>query len=122
METFIENFGVELTMRWHRKLGHMLEKELKILFDQKLLLGLKTISLPFSEHCIISKKHRLRFNRSTARSKGILDLVHYDVWESSITSLKEADYLVLFEDDYSKRCWAYPIKSKSDVFSNIQSL
>ena len=69
----------------------MLEKGLKILFDQKLLLGLKTVNLPFCEHCVISKQHKLRFNRSTARSRGILDLVHYDVWESPITSLGGAN-------------------------------
>ena len=27
-----------------------------------------------------------------------------------------AKYLVTFIDDYSRRCWAYPIKKKSDVF------
>ena len=27
-----------------------------------------------------------------------------------------AKYMVTFIDDYSKRCWVYPIKKKSDVF------
>jgi hypothetical protein len=35
------------TMMWHQKLGHMLEKGMKILFDQKLLHGLTKIYLPF---------------------------------------------------------------------------
>ena len=37
-------------------------------------------------------------------------LVHFDVWESLITSLGGTNYLVLFVDDYSKRCWVYLIK------------
>jgi len=43
------------TMMWHKKLGHMSEKGLKILSDQKLLLGLTKVTLPFCEHCVTSK-------------------------------------------------------------------
>ena len=115
VETFVANFGEELTMRWwHHKLGHMKEKGLKILSDQKLLPELKTTSLLFCEHCVISKQHRLRFSRSTKRSKSILDLVHYDVWESPVTYL--GSILVLFVNDYFRRCWVYPIKRKPNVF------
>ena len=39
--------GEESTMMWHLKLGHMSERGLKILFDRKLLLGLKSVNLPF---------------------------------------------------------------------------
>ncbi|KAF2291302.1 hypothetical protein GH714_022364 [Hevea brasiliensis] len=72
----------ETTMMWHYKLGHMSERGLKILAERNLLPGLKSVSLPFCEKCVLSKQNRLKFNRSTARSKHILDLIHYDVWES----------------------------------------
>ena len=72
----------ETTMMWHRRLGHMSERGLKVLVEQNLLPGLKSVSLPFCEHCVISKQHRLKFDRSTARSKHILGLIHSDVWES----------------------------------------
>lgn len=111
------NEGEESTMMWHNKLGHMSERGLKILSDRKLLPGLKSVNLPFCEHCVTSKQHRLAFGRSVARSKHILDLIHSDVWESSELSLGGARYLVSFIDDYSRRCWVYPIKKKSDVFS-----
>lgn len=107
----------ESTMMWHNKLGHISERGLKILSDRKLLPGLKSVNLPFCEHCVTSKQHRLAFGRSVARSKHILDLIHSDVWESSELSLGGARYLVSFIDDYSRRCWVYPIKKKSDVFS-----
>ena len=51
VETSVVNSREELIMRWHYKLGHMKEKGLTILFDQKLLPRLKTLSLPFCEHC-----------------------------------------------------------------------
>ncbi|KAH9704396.1 hypothetical protein KPL70_011449 [Citrus sinensis] len=78
--------GEESTMMWHLKLGHMSEQGLKILSE------------------------------SIARSICILDLIHSDVWESPDISMGGAKYMVTFIDDYSRRCWVYPIKKKSDVF------
>ncbi|KAH9689341.1 Integrase catalytic domain-containing protein [Citrus sinensis] len=106
----------ESTMMWHLKLGHMSEQGLKILSERKLLPGLKSVSLPFCEHCVTSKQHRLKFSRSIAKSKCILDLIHSYVWESPDISMGGAKYMMTFIDDYSRRCWVYPIKKKSDVF------
>ncbi|KAH9781907.1 retrovirus-related pol polyprotein from transposon TNT 1-94-like protein [Citrus sinensis] len=108
--------GEESTMMWHLKLGHMSAQGLKIFSEQKLLPRLKLVNLPFCEHCVISKQHRLKFSRSIARSKCILDLIHSDVWESLDMSMGGAKYMVTFIDDYFRRCWVYPIKKKSDVF------
>jgi len=93
----------ETTMMWHQRLGHMLERGLKVLAEHNLLHGLKTVKLPFYEHCVISKHHRLKFARVTTRSKHILDLIHSDVWESPELSLGGARYFVSFIDDYSRR-------------------
>ena len=106
----------ELTRMWHCKLGHMSERGLKILAERGLLHGLKSVNLPFCEHCVTGKQHRLKFDTSTARSKCILDLIHSDVWESPELSLGGAKYFVSFIDDYSRRLWVYTIKKKSDVF------
>uniref|UniRef100_A0A2N9IBB7 Integrase catalytic domain-containing protein n=1 Tax=Fagus sylvatica TaxID=28930 RepID=A0A2N9IBB7_FAGSY len=80
--TALASSAEELTMMWHRKLGHMSERGLKILAEQKLLPGLKKVSLPFCEHCVTSKQHRLKFSSSSARSKAILELIHSDVWQA----------------------------------------
>ena len=108
--------GVESTMMWHLKLGHMSEQGLKILFERKLLPRFKLVSLPFCEHCITSKQHKLKFSRSIARSKCILNLIHYDIWESPDISMGGAKYKVTIINDYSRRCWVYSIKKKSDIF------
>ena len=94
----------------------MLEHGLKVLVERNLIPGLKSVNLPFCEHYVMSKQHRLKFNRSTARSKYMLDLIHSYVWESPEMSLGGAKYAVSFIDDYSKRLWMYSIKKKSDVF------
>ena len=93
----------ETTMMWHCKLGHMSKCGLRILVEHNLILGLKSINLPFSEHCDTSKRHRLKFDRLTTHSKHILDLIHYDVWESLEMSLGGAKYFISFIDDYSRR-------------------
>jgi hypothetical protein len=107
----------EKMMMWHQKLGHMSEKGLKILSDKKLLPGLTKVTLPFCEHCVTSKKHRLKFDKSTTKSKCILDLIHSDVWEALVISLGGARYFVSFIDDCSRRCWVYPIRRKADVIA-----
>nr|GFB80676.1 Gag-Pol polyprotein [Tanacetum cinerariifolium] len=105
-----------VAITWHQKLGHMSEQEMNILVERKLLPGLIKVSLPFCEHCVISKQHRLKFKTSNSRSVYVLELVHYDVWQSLVLSLRGAKYFVSFIDDNSRRCWVYPIKKKSDVF------
>jgi len=107
----------EKTMIWHQKLGHMSEKGLKILYDQKLLPGLTKVTLPFCEHCGTSKQHRLKFGKSTTKSKYILDLIHSNVWQAPVKSLGGARYFVSFIDDFSRRCWVYPIRRKANVIT-----
>ena len=108
--------GKELMMMLHLKLGHMLKQGLKILSDRMLLRGLKLVNLPFWEHCVTSKQHGLKFNRSTTRTKCIRDLIHSNVWKSLDISLGGTKYFVSFINDYSRRCWASPIKKNSNVF------
>nr|GEU62256.1 Gag-Pol polyprotein [Tanacetum cinerariifolium] len=45
-----------------------------------------------------------------------LTKVSLPFYEYSVQSLGGAKYFVSFIDDYSRRCWVYPIKKKSDVF------
>ena len=58
----------------------------------------------------------MKFNKSNSISKIILELVHFDVWQAPVSSLGGGKYFVSFIDDYSRRCWVYPIKRKTDVF------
>ncbi|GJT41412.1 gag-pol polyprotein [Tanacetum coccineum] len=105
-----------VAITWHQKLGHMSEQGMKILVERKLLPGLTKVSLPSYEHCVISKQHRLKFKTSNSKSVYVLELVHSDVWQAPVLSLGGAKYFVSFIDDYSRRCWVYPIKKKSDGF------
>jgi len=116
---------------WHQKLGHMSECGLKILVERNLLLGLKSVNLPFCEHCIVSKQNQLKFGRSIAKSKYILGLIHSDVWESLVTSLGEAKIffhlLMITLGEYgctqsrrSKMCFQYSRNSKLNWNLNLE--
>ncbi|GKA31351.1 gag-pol polyprotein [Tanacetum coccineum] len=105
-----------VAVTWHQKLKHMSKQGMKILVERNLIPGLTKISLPFCEHCVISKQHRLKFKTQNFKSVYVLDLVHSDVWQKPVLSLGGAKYFVSFIDDYSRRCWVYPIKKKSNVF------
>ncbi|KAE8686521.1 Protein STRUBBELIG-RECEPTOR FAMILY 1 [Hibiscus syriacus] len=120
-EASVASCSSDSAMLWHQKLGHMSERGMKVLVEQKLLPGLTNVTLPLCEQCITSKQHRLKFNTSNSRGKSVLELVHSDVWQAPVTSLGGAKYFVSFIDDYSRRCWVYPIKKKSDVFATFKN-
>ncbi|KAE8679683.1 hypothetical protein F3Y22_tig00111398pilonHSYRG00331 [Hibiscus syriacus] len=120
-EAFVASCSSNSTILWHQKLGHMPEQGMKVLVEKKLLSCLTKVSITLCEHCITSKQHRLKFNTSNSRGKSVLELVHSDVWQALVTSLGRAKYFVSFIDHYSRRCWVYPIKKKSDVFSTFKN-
>jgi transposase InsO family protein len=59
----------------------------------------------------------LKFGTSTTKSKCILDLIHSDVWQVPVISLGGVRYFVSFIDDFSRRCWVYPIRRKVDMLA-----
>ncbi|GJY25300.1 gag-pol polyprotein [Tanacetum coccineum] len=79
------------------KLGHMSEQGMKILVERKLLHGLTNVSLPFCEHCVISKQHRLKFNTLNSRSIYVLELVHSDVWQAPVLSWRSKIEILILE-------------------------
>jgi len=60
--------------------------------------------LKLCEHCVLSKKVKVKFSTTIHRTKGILDYVHTDVWgPSKNVSLGGKQYFISFVDDYSRR-------------------
>jgi len=44
------------TYLWHKNLGHMSEKGLKIIVDKNQLVGLKSYNINLREHCIYGRQ------------------------------------------------------------------
>ena len=75
------------------------------LTKQDLLKGAKTYKLEFCEHCVISKKTKVKFGTTIHHIEEILDYVHMDVWGlTKMASLKCMHYFMSFIDDFSRRC------------------
>ena len=62
------------------RLGHAGEKSMQVLDKHGLLKGAKTCKINFCEHCILSKKIKVRFGTTIHRTKRILDYVYINVW------------------------------------------
>ncbi|WVZ04917.1 hypothetical protein V8G54_018263 [Vigna mungo] len=92
---------------WHRRLGHMSEKGMRIMHSKGKL-----------PNCILGKQKRVSFQRSARiPKKERLELVHSDVWGPTIVSfIGGKRYFVTFIDNHSRKVWTYFLKNKSEVF------
>ena len=61
------------------------------------------------------------FPNSDSKSKGLLDIVHSDIFgPMSTASLSGYVYYVSFIDDYSRKTWIYLLKSNNGVFGKFK--
>ena len=71
--------------------------------------------------CALGKNTKKSFPRSKNRSKGILDLNHFDICgPMSSPFLSGYLYYVLFFDDHSRKSWIYFLKAKSETFDKFK--
>jgi hypothetical protein len=106
---------------WHRRLGHHFKAVPHL---QNMVCGLPSISLSKNEickGCMLGKNIKKAFPSSDSRAQGIIDLVHSKVCvPMSSPSLSCCSYYVIFIDDYSRKCWIYFLKAKSDIFDKFK--
>ena len=68
------------TSLWHRRLGHMSEKEMKMLLSKGKLPELKSVDFDMCESCILGKQKNVSFLKTSRTSKAEkLELVHTDL-------------------------------------------
>jgi transposase InsO family protein len=91
---------------------------------QNMVCDMPSISLSKNEickGCMLGKNMKKAFPSSDNRAQGILDVVHYDVCgPMSSPSLSGCLYYAIFIDDYSRKCWIYFLKAKSDTFDKFK--
>ncbi|RVW50266.1 Retrovirus-related Pol polyprotein from transposon TNT 1-94 [Vitis vinifera] len=72
------------TSLWHRRLGHMSEKGMKMLLSKGKLPELKSIDFDMCESCILGKQKKVSFLKTGRTPKAEkLELVHTDLWAFS---------------------------------------
>jgi transposase InsO family protein len=89
-----------------------------------MVCGMPSISLSKNKICkgwMLCKNIKKAFPSSDIIAQGILDLVHFDVCgPMSSSSLSSCLYYVILIDDYSRKCWIYFLKAKSDTFDKFK--
>jgi histone deacetylase 1/2 len=110
--------GIRLSSeQWHRRLGHPSNKVVHQIVSSNNLPCSSNIESSVCDACQRAKSHQLPYNYSTRVSTSPLELIHSDVWGPALPSSGGFKYYVSFIDDYSRYCWIYLIKHKSDVES-----
>ncbi|RVW93053.1 Retrovirus-related Pol polyprotein from transposon TNT 1-94 [Vitis vinifera] len=89
------------TSLWHRILGHMSEKGMKMLLSKGKLPELKSIDFDMCESCILGKQKNVSFLKTGKTPKAEkLELVHTDLWGLlPVASLGGSRYYITFIDD-----------------------
>jgi hypothetical protein len=110
---------VNSTTLWHKRLGHFHHNALMYLKKNNLAKNSLELEeeLPTCDVCQYGKQTRLPFPRKSAwRATERLQLIHTDVGGPMRTpSLNGSKYYIVFIDDYTRMCWIYFMKFKSEV-------
>jgi hypothetical protein len=102
---------------WHARLGHPASRVLQLLSTQFHLPVKGNINKsPVCISCQKAKSKRLSFPVSTRISMFPLELIHYDLWCSPISSISGCKFYIIFIDDFSRFSWMFPLHSKSDAY------
>ncbi|GJS93608.1 ribonuclease H-like domain-containing protein [Tanacetum coccineum] len=104
---------------WHQRLGHPGGDVLRRLVSNNVISSNNEKPPVLCHACQLGKHVRLPFVSSNIVVTSCFDIIHSDVWTSSIPSLSGFKYYVLFLDHYSHFVWVYPLHNKSDVWSKF---
>ena len=115
------------TELWHKRIGHINLNKLKAMQSKGVVIGLRTFKEIEIEGacqaCQFAKQHWHSFSKERNVSKGLLDVIHADVWEPAQTTMfGGCRYYVTFIDDCSRHTWIFPMRQKSEVFTHFQNL
>ena len=112
----IEN--VDTIELWHKRLGHMSDKGIMVLFQKNHLFRMTSTRLQKCAYCLVGKQNRVAFktNPSSLRNENLLNMVHYDLCgPMKIKTLGGLLYFVTCIDDHSRKIWAYTLRYKDQV-------
>jgi hypothetical protein len=104
---------------WHRHLGHPgVDVMSKLSHDFSVVCFRHSHDLCHA--CQLGRYIRLPFVSSNSHADNNFDLIHYDLWTSSVVSLSNYKYYLVILDDHSHFVWTFPLRVKSDIFSLCQ--
>jgi hypothetical protein len=105
---------------WHRRLGHPGPDALSSL-SRSSFIQCTSNKHDFCHACQLGKHTRLPFCSSSYRVEHAFDLMHLDLWASPIISVPGSKYYLVIVDDFAHYLWTFPLKLKSDTFTNLSN-
>jgi len=108
-----ENFQGNIALNesrdtWHCRLGHCGLHILSLLKRNKVLYFKTAVADPCTT-CHLAKSYKLSFTLVEHCATTPLELIHFDVWQSTIISPLFYLYVILV-DDFSRFTGTYPLK------------
>lgn len=108
---------------WHKRMGHMGDKELEILVKKSLISFAKGMTINSCDYYLFCKQYRVSFQTSSDRKLNILNLIYsYIYGPMKVELMGSKKYFVTFIDDASRKLWVYTLKIKDKVFLLFQKL
>ena len=78
--------------------------------------------LTLCDACILGKHSKQPFHSYSSRVSRKLGLIHSNLCGPMlVTTTNGNKYMLTFIDDYSRMCWVYLLKDKSQVFENFKT-
>ncbi|KAM1111108.1 hypothetical protein ACFX13_010490 [Malus domestica] len=112
---------IEDSWTWHRRFGHLNFASMKKMQQKEMVLGLPALTEmeDVCEGCVSGKHHRESFDKGKVwRASYPLELVHTDLCgPMQNESIGGNRYFITFIDDFSRMCWVYFLRNKSDTFN-----
>jgi hypothetical protein len=72
--------------------------------------------------CILGKYNNQPFHDSTSRACRKLELIHSDLCGLMLVPFANVNkYIMTFVDDYTRMCWVYLLKDKSQAFETFKN-
>jgi hypothetical protein len=103
---------------WHRRLGHPSPDALSSL-SRSSFIQCTSKKHDFCHACQLGKHTRLPFCSSSHHAEHPFDLIHLDLWTSTVVSVSGSKYYLVILDDYTHYLWTFPLKLKSDTFTTL---
>ena len=110
------------TYLWHCRLGHINEKRISKLHQDRLLHSFNFESYEVCEFCLLGKMTKAPFTGHSERVDDLLGLVHIDVC-GPISSITRGGYkyFITFTNDYSRYGYHYMMKHKDESFEKFKT-
>lgn len=112
----------ELNELWHRRMGHLHQGALQMLKETITWVAVLTTKHDDTcRGCVQGKYVKAAYSRSNKRAKSVLGLIHSDICgPMSTRAISDAEYLITFLDDHSRKTWIYFLTTKDEVFDQFK--